>query len=68
MVKEQKVPIWEKQTLNITEASEYFGIGESKLRELLNEHPTSNFVLKNGNKTLVKRKQFEKFIDDLYVL
>ncbi|MCI8744607.1 MAG: excisionase, partial [Lachnospiraceae bacterium] len=27
-----KVPVWEKYTLTIAEASDYFNIGENKLR------------------------------------
>ena len=34
----EKVPVWEKYTLTIAEASDYFNIGESKLRRFLSEH------------------------------
>ncbi|MCI8947433.1 MAG: hypothetical protein HFI91_10320 [Lachnospiraceae bacterium] len=33
-----KIPVWEKYTLTIAEASDYFNIGESKLRRFLSEH------------------------------
>ena len=33
------VPIWEKYTLTIEEASKYFRIGENKLRKLAEENP-----------------------------
>ena len=59
------VPIWEKYTLTIEEASKYFRIGENKLRKLVEENPTSNWVLLNGNRLQIKRKQFEKVIDTL---
>lgn len=59
------VPIWEKYTLTIEEASKYFRIGENKLRKLAEENPTSNWVLYNGNRIQIKRKQFEKLIDSL---
>ena len=32
------VPIWEKYTLTIEEASKYFRIGEKKLRKLYDEY------------------------------
>ena len=48
------VPIWEKYTLTIEEASKYFRIGENKLRRLAEENPIQ-----------IKRKQFEKIIDSL---
>ena len=59
------VPIWEKYTLTIEEASKFFRIGENKLRKLAEENPTSNWVLYNGNRIQIKRKQFEKLIDSL---
>ena len=59
------VPIWEKYTLTIEEASKYFRIGENKLRKLAEENPTSSWVILNGNRIQIKRKQFEKVIDTL---
>ena len=59
------VPIWEKYTLTIEEASKYFRIGENKLRKLAEENLSSNWVLLNGNRIQIKRKQFEKVIDTL---
>lgn len=61
----EKVPIWEKYTLTIAEASDYFNIGESKLRRFLSEHEGESYILMNGTKVLIKRKQFEKIIDTL---
>ena len=57
------VPIWEKYTLTIEEASKYFRIGENKLRKLAEENPAAGWVIMNGNRIQIKRKQFEKFID-----
>ena len=59
------VPIWEKYTLTIEEASKYFRIGENKLRKLAEENPASCWVIMNGNRIQIKRKQFEKIIDTL---
>ena len=59
------VPIWEEYTLTIEEASKYFRIGENKLRKLAEENLSSNWVLLNGNRIQIKRKQFEKVIDTL---
>ena len=59
------VPIWEKYTLTIEEASKYFRIGENKLRKLAEENPTASWVNLNGNRIQIKRKQFEKVIDTL---
>ena len=59
------VPIWEKYTLSIEEASRYFRIGEKKLRKLAEENQDSGWVIVNGNRIQIKRKQFEKIIDTL---
>ena len=59
------VPIWEKYTLSIEEASRYFRIGEKKLRKLAEENLDSGWVIVNGNRIQIKRKQFEQIIDTL---
>lgn len=38
---DNEVPIWEKYTLTIAEAAQYFRIGENKLRKLAEENMTS---------------------------
>ena len=60
---ENKIPVWEKYTLTIEEAAQYFQIGENKLRRMLDENPDSNYILYNGNRRQIKRLQFEKYID-----
>ena len=62
------VPIWEKYTLTIEEAAKYFRIGEKKLRQLAEENPNANWLIMNGNRVQIKRKQFEKIIDSLEVI
>lgn len=64
MIEKEKrimVPIWEKVTLTIEETIAYSNIGENKLRDLVN-NPACNFVIKVGNRKLIKRKEFEKYI------
>lgn len=65
-IKQQKyeVPIWEKYVLSVQEASEYFHIGEKKLRKLIDENPDSEFILWNGTRPQIKRKAFEQFVDE----
>lgn len=62
------VPIWEKYTLSIEEAAKYFRIGEKKLRQLADENPNANWLIMNGNRVQIKRKQFEKIIDSMEVI
>ena len=68
MNKENNVPLWKKYTLTITEASEYFNIGEKKIRQIVQEHDTADFILNNGVKVLIKRIKFEQFIDSVSCL
>lgn len=59
------VPIWEKSNLTLEEAATYFGIGINKLREISNDN-CCPFVLWVGNKRLIKRKAFEKFLENTF--
>ena len=56
------IPINEKCNLTIQEASQYFNIGRDKLYKLAKEDGCK-FVLHNGRNILIKRKQFEKFLE-----
>lgn len=58
------IPIWRKYTLSVQEASKYFHIGDKKLRKLIEEDPTAEFILWNGTRPQIKRKVFERFIDE----
>ncbi len=59
---EKKVPLWEKLNLTIEEAAEYSNIGINRLQELT-KNPMCPFVLYVGKKKLIKRKLFEKYIE-----
>ncbi|MCD7792986.1 MAG: helix-turn-helix domain-containing protein, partial [Oscillospiraceae bacterium] len=50
-------------TLTIEEASKYFRIGENKLRRIVSENQDADFIFWNGNRIQIKRKLFEKYID-----
>lgn len=60
----QSIPISEKYTLTILEASEYFNIGRDKLYELAKEDGCK-FVIHNGRNILIKRKMFEKYLESI---
>ena len=64
-MKQTDIPIWERYTLTIEEASKYFRIGENKLRRLAEENKNANWLIMIGNRIQIKRKQFEKIIDTL---
>lgn len=58
-----KIPYWEKYTLTVDEASDYFRIGKTKLRNLINQDKDAEYLLWNGNRPQIKRILFEQFID-----
>ena len=64
-MKQTDIPIWERYTLTIEEASKYFRIGDNKLRRLADENKNADWLIMNGNRIQIKRKQFEKIIDKL---
>lgn len=59
----QEIPFWERYMLTIREAAEYFHIGEKKLRQIVEENMDADFVIMNGNRAMIKRKNFEKYLD-----
>lgn len=63
-----QVPIWQRYVLTVTEAAEYYHIGETKLRKIAEEHPESDFAILNGNRLLFKREKFERFLDRVTTL
>lgn len=62
------VPLWEKYSLSIEEAAEYFGIGEKRLRSLLAENPGADFRLEVGTHVRIKREKFTQFLNCIGVV
>ena len=54
-----------KILLNIKEASDLFGIGQHRLREIVKEDYESKYHLMLGRAIKIKRKQFEEFINQV---
>lgn len=67
MEKKEKVPIWHKANLTLDEAAIYSNIGLHKLRSIT-EDEDCNFVLWIGNKRLIKRELFDKYMNESYSL
>lgn len=62
------VPIEHKVALTKYEAAEYSNIGINKIESMLRD-PGCSFVLYVGqNKRLVKRKEFEEFISESFMI
>ena len=65
MAQANVVPLWERYTLSVEEAAVYFRIGENKLRRIISDNQNADFILWNGNRAQIKRKKFERYIDNL---
>lgn len=57
------VPVSEKLNLTVEEASVYSNIGICKIREMTNDLQCP-FVMYVGRKKLIKRKAFEKYLEN----
>lgn len=62
MKEEIRVDIKDKLNLTIEEAAAYSNIGINKLGELMKQ-PSCPFVIYVGRKRLIKRREFEKYIE-----
>ena len=58
-----QIPPWERYTLTIPEAADYYHIGEKRLYRLASEQPDAEFIVLVGNKVLLKRRFFEEYLD-----
>ena len=58
------IPVWEKMNLTIEEAAAYSGISDKVLRDRIAENDY-DFILKNGAKTLIKRRLFERYLESV---
>ena len=61
--KDVLMPIGEKYLLTIKETAEYFNIGTKKLRRIAEEN-LGDFAVFSGNRFLIIRTKFEKFINE----
>ena len=61
-MKENNVPLCEKYTLSVIEATEYFGIGEKRIRRIISENRNVDFLLEIGNRVRIKRIKFEEYL------
>ena len=57
------IPVWKKYSLNVSEAAEYYGIGEKRLRQIAGENEGADFILEVGSHIRFKRKLFEDYLD-----
>lgn len=60
-----KVEIKDKLNLTIEEAAAYSNIGINKLRSMADE-PSCPFVLYIGRRKVIKRKKFERYLENAF--
>ena len=58
------VRICEKYALTVAEAAAYFGIGEKKLRSMIEDYSHLGLFIQNGVKYMIKRQKFEAFLNE----
>ena len=63
-----EVRICEKYALPVAEAAIYFGIGEKKLRSMIEDYSHLGLFIQNGVKYTIKRQKFEAFLDNASVI
>lgn len=64
-IESEVVTLDSKILLNIKEASDLFGIGQQRLREIVREDYGNKYHLMLGRTIKIKRKQFEEFINNV---
>ena len=67
-MRENDVRICEKYALTVAEAAVYFGIGEKKLRSMIESYDHLGLFLQNGVKYMIKRQKFEAFLNEAYAI
>lgn len=61
------VPVASKYLLTIQEAAAYFGLGEKKIRDIARTQGKEVSSM-NGNKLMINRKKFEKYLDETFTI
>lgn len=55
----------QRYCLSVKQAVEYFGIGEKKLRKIIDDNMDSGMIIQNGTKYLIKREAFERWLNSV---
>lgn len=68
MMKKLEIPPQERYSMSIEEAAGYSLVGENRLRKIIEEDKTLDWVLRVGSQVRIKRVQFEKWLDEQHNL
>lgn len=63
-----EIPYNERLCISIEEAAAYSMIGEQRLRHIIENDRSLDWVLRIGNRTRIKRQSFEKWVLQQYNL
>lgn len=61
----QQLSVSEKYSLSFAEAALYTGIGRDKLYQLVKDNPGAAWHFGIGNRTRIKRKLFEEYLNQI---
>ena len=67
-MKNYEVKLCEKFSLTIAEAAAYLGIGEKKLRNMIENNRQARWYIQNGVKYMIKREKFEAFLNEATII
>lgn len=67
-MKKIDIPVNQKYVLTLEEASAYFSIGRDRLRQLIRENESADWILWIGSHAHIKREPFEVFVYGLNAL
>ena len=59
---EKTIPVWKKYSLNVSEAAEYYGIGEKRLRQIAGENEGADFILEVGHSQYSLSDRIEEIV------
>ena len=62
--KKENIAFYDRYLLTVEEAAVYFHIGSKKMRDMIKDHAGAKWILYNGNRIMIKREQFEKWLDN----
>ena len=65
MITKNEVLLWKKYALTLSEAAQYFGIGERKLQQSADDNRDTGIVIDNGVKLLFKRERFSEWLNEV---
>ena len=64
----ESLSIAHKYSLSVSEAALYFGIGEKRLRAIINENQGADYILEIGTHIRIKREKFEEYLNNATAL